>query len=75
MPSLKKVVVDVQDVRSLVGQFLNERGDIEKLKQLSRSFEKDLFETQYPIMGADSEIIGTVTYLGQSITGASSSSA
>ena len=71
MNSLREILTTYGDVRSLVGRFLNERGDVEKLKQLSRLFRWDLSELRYPIGDPHTTVVGTVTYLD---TYASSSS-
>ena len=71
MNSLREILATYGDVRSLVGRFLNERGDVEKLKQLSRLFRWDLGELQYPLGDPQTTVAGTVTYLD---TRASSSS-
>ena len=74
MPDLWDALTLSLEVRSLIGLFLSPRGDIEKLKQLSRKGSQILSEAQYPIVGENSEIIGTVTYIGSGVRGASSSS-
>ena len=48
----------------MVGRFLNVRGDVEKLKQLSKEVARDLFEVRYPVVNSDATSSGTVTYLG-----------
>ena len=64
MSSLREAVINVEEVRVLVGRFLNVRGDVEKLKQLSKEVARDLFEVRYPVWNSDSTSSGTVTYLG-----------
>ena len=64
MTSLREAVINVEEVRVLVGRFLNVRGDVEKLKQLSKEVAQDLFEVRYPIVGTNSATSGSVTYLG-----------
>ena len=71
MNSLGEILTTHGDVRSFVGRFLNERGDVEKLKQLSRRFREDLGELRYPIGDSRTTVVGTITYLD---THASSSS-
>ena len=64
MSSLREAVINVEEVRVLVGRFLNVRGDVEKFKQLSKEVARDLFEVRYPVWNSDSTSSGTVTYLG-----------
>ena len=64
MSSLREAVINVEEVRVLVGRFLNVRGDVEKLKQLSKEVAQDLSEVRYPIWDSNSTSSGTVTYLG-----------
>ena len=64
MSSLREAVINVEEVRVLVGRFLNVRGDVEKLKQLSKEVARDLFEVRYPVWNSNSTSSGTVTYLG-----------
>ena len=64
MTSLREAVINIEEVRVLVGCFLNVRGDVEKFKQLSKEVAQDLFEVRYPIVGTDSATSGSVTYLG-----------
>ena len=64
MSSLREAVINVEEIRVLVGRFLNVRGDVEKLKQLSKEVARDLFEVRYPVWNSDSTSSGTVTYLG-----------
>ena len=64
MSSLRETVINTEEVRVLVGRFLNVRGDVEKLKQLSKEVAQDLFEVRYPIWDSNSTSSGTVTYLG-----------
>ena len=72
MNSFGEILTTHGEVRSVLGRFLNERGDVEKLKQLSRRFRWDLGELRYPIGDPHTTVVGTVTYLD---TCASSSSA
>ena len=62
MSSLREAVINVEEVRVLVGRFLDVRGD--ELKQLSKEVARDLFEVRYPVWNSDSTSSGTVTYLG-----------
>ena len=64
MSSLRETVINVEEIRVLVGRFLNVRGDVEKRKQLSKEVARDLFEVRYPVWNSDSTSSGTVTYLG-----------
>ena len=64
MSSLRETVINTEEVRVLVGRFLNVRGDVEKLKQLSKEVARDLFEVRYPVVNSDATSSGTVTYLG-----------
>ena len=64
MSSLREAVINVEEVRVLVGRFLNVRGDVEKLKQLSKEVAQDLFEVRYLVWDSSSMSNGTVTYLG-----------
>ena len=64
MSSLRETVINTEEVRVLVGRFLNVRGDVEKLKQLSKGVARDLFEVRYPVVNSDATSSGTVTYLG-----------
>ena len=64
MSSLRETVTNTEEIRVLVGRFLNVRGDVEKLKQLSKEVARDLFEVRYPVWNSDSTSSGTVTYLG-----------
>ena len=64
MSSLREAVINIEEVRVLVGRFLNVRGDVEKLKQLSKEVAQDLSEVRYPIWDSNSTCCGTVTYLG-----------
>ena len=64
MSSLRETVINTEEVRVLVGRFLNVRGDVEKLKQLSKEVARDLFEVRYPVLNSDATSSGTVTYLG-----------
>ena len=64
MSSLREIVINTEEVRVLVGRFLNVRGDVEKLKQLSKEVARDLFEVRYPVLNSDATSSGTVTYLG-----------
>ena len=63
MNSLGEILTTHGDVRSVLGRFLNERGDVEKLKQLSRRFRENLGELRYPIGDPRTAIVGTITYL------------
>ena len=64
MSSLRETVINTEEIRVLVGRFLNVRGDVEKLKQLSKEVARDLFEVRYPVVNSDATSSGTVTYLG-----------
>ena len=64
MSSLRETVINTEEVRVLVGRFLNVRGDVEKLKQLFKEVARDLFEVRYPVLNSDATSSGTVTYLG-----------
>ena len=64
MSSLREAVINVEEVRVLVGRFLNVRGDVEKFKQLSKEVAQDLFEVRYLVWDSSSMSNGTVTYLG-----------
>ena len=64
MSSLRETVINTEEIRVLVGRFLNVRGDVEKLKQLSKEVARDLFEVRYPVLNSDTTSSGTVTYLG-----------
>ena len=64
MSSLRETIINIEEVRVLVGRFLNVRGDVEKLKQLSKEVARDLFEVRYPVLNSDTTSSGTVTYLG-----------
>ena len=63
MSSFGEILTTHGEVRSVLGRFLNERGDVEKLKQLSRRFRENLGELRYPIGDPRTAIVGTITYL------------